>query len=256
LDPRENDVTSSGPWGIWATLGFSLIVVAVFVFAQLLIAAAFIAAGLNTRPESDVARYGAGLWNNGLFISVSTSTSALLCSGVVILLAWFKKRITLKQYLQLNSVAGWRLMQWLGVVIAFALLWDGLMVLLGREVIPQFMLQAYRTAAILPLFWFTLVIAAPFFEELFFRGFLFEGLRCHPRLGPIGAVLITSFLWAVVHLQYDIPEMASVFVVGIMFGVARLTTRSLYTSMAMHATINLIGTIETAVYLSSISYIV
>jgi len=40
------------------------------------------------------------------------------------------------------------------------------------------------------------------FEELFFRGFLFRGLSSS-FMGPVGAVLVTSALWALIHTQYD-----------------------------------------------------
>jgi membrane protease YdiL (CAAX protease family) len=39
------------------------------------------------------------------------------------------------------------------------------------------MTDTYETAEYTPLIWITFVIAAPLIEELFFRGFLFEGLR-------------------------------------------------------------------------------
>jgi uncharacterized protein len=249
LEPQDDAPAVAPPWGLWATSGFSLVVAAVFVFIQLALAAVFVAAEINLDTHGEVARDSRGLWNNGLFLSVATTASALLCGGLVIFFAWLKKRITVKQYLQLNEIQLRELARWIGVVLVFVLLWDVSMWLFGRESVPRFFVHAYQTAHILPLFWFALVIAAPVFEELFFRGFLFEGLR-HSRVGALGAVLLTSLLWAVIHLQYQTLEIAGIFVVGVLLAVARLRTKSLYTSMAMHVLINLIGVIEVSVYIN------
>ncbi len=45
-------------------------------------------------------------------------------------------------------------------------------------------------------------IAAPVFEEFVIRGFLFRGWS-ESFLGPIGAILLTSAVWAMDHTQYD-----------------------------------------------------
>jgi membrane protease YdiL (CAAX protease family) len=114
------------------------------------------------------------------------------------------------------------------------------------------MLAAYQSAGFAPLLWLALVVAAPLAEEVFFRGFLFQGVR-HTRLGASGAVLFTSFAWALVHVQYDSYEISTVFVLGLILGVARLRTNSLYTTIAMHALVNLLATLEVAMYLQRAS---
>jgi len=110
---------------------------------------------------------------------------------------------------------------------------------------PSWMVDSYKTAGVLPLFWFTLVIAAPIFEELLFRGFLFEGLR-YSRIGNLGAIIITSALWASIHLQYELFEVVSIFLIGLLFGYAKIKTGSLYTSIIMHALMNLAATVQVA----------
>jgi membrane protease YdiL (CAAX protease family) len=62
-------------------------------------------------------------------------------------------------------------------------------------------------------------------------------------------VVITSLLWALIHLQYGPYEISTVFILGLILGVARLTTGSIYTSIAMHAFVNLVATAEVAVYI-------
>ena len=108
------------------------------------------------------------------------------------------------------------------------------------------MTTAYETAGFLPLLWFALICLAPMFEEIFFRGFMFSGIR-HSRLGGAGAILITSLVWAGIHLQYDAYQMATIFAGGLLLGTARLKTNSVYLTIGMHAIWNILATIETAV---------
>jgi membrane protease YdiL (CAAX protease family) len=112
------------------------------------------------------------------------------------------------------------------------------------------MTKAYATAGSMPLFWLAIVVAAPFLEELFFRGFMIEGLRLS-WLGPVGAVLITSGLWAMIHIQYGPFEIVGIFVNGLLLGAAMLKTRSLWVPFSMHALVNLIATVEVAIVSAS-----
>jgi membrane protease YdiL (CAAX protease family) len=92
---------------------------------------------------------------------------------------------------------------WLGFILAFAGASDGLTYLSGRPIVPEFMTQAYRSAYCVPLLWATLLVAAPLLEESLFRGFMIRGIR-YSRLGAVGAVLITSAGWSILHTQYDL----------------------------------------------------
>jgi membrane protease YdiL (CAAX protease family) len=84
------------------------------------------------------------------------------------------------------------------------------------------------------------------FEETFFRGFVFKGFESG-FMGPIGAVLATTGLWAAIHIQYDAYGIATVFCLGLLLGTARAMTGSLLVPLGLHATANLVATIETAV---------
>jgi hypothetical protein len=107
------------------------------------------------------------------------------------------------------------------------------------------MVQTYQTAGIPPLLWLAVVVAAPLGEETLFRGFLFKGIL-HSRLGGAGAIVLTALIWAVLHRQYDLFDMANVFAAGLLFGYARLLTNSIYPCLLMHALMNLIATIQVA----------
>jgi len=236
------------PWGIWATLGFGAVIVVVYLVVQIL-AAIFVAAiELRNSPGSDPEELVATLGTSGFVLSLGVTSGMVLCVSLILLFIWLRKGVTVKRYLHLNPVSSKILFWWLGLIFAFAILWDSLALLLGRDVIPEFMFQVYETAYIMPLLWFALIVAAPLFEELFFRGFLFEGIR-HSRLGAGGALILTSLGWAVIHLQYDVYEISAIFILGLVLGAARLKTQSIYTPIAMHAFSNLLATLEVAVYL-------
>ena len=96
------------------------------------------------------------------------------------------------------------------------------------------------------MIWVAVIIAAPLFEETFFRGFLFKGFESS-FMGPIGAVLVTAGLWAVIHLQYDAYGMASIFLFGLLLGAARVFTASLLVPLGLHAAASLVATIEVAI---------
>ena len=99
------------------------------------------------------------------------------------------------------------------------------------------------------LIWIAVVIFAPVFEEIFFRGFLFAGFR-NSRVGIIGAILLTAVLWALLHAtQYGIWELLVIFGLGVAFGVARWKTNSLFASLSMHSMWNLIAMVQTLLYI-------
>ncbi len=98
----------------------------------------------------------------------------------------------------------------------------------------------------MPLLWLAVVLFAPFFEEAFFRGFLFAGLE-HSRLGAVGTVLLTSFVWASLHFQYNLIGMATIVILGLVLGTVRFKTHSLWPTILIHAFWNAAALMATAV---------
>ena len=114
-------------------------------------------------------------------------------------------------------------------------------------VVPEVMIKIYRTAEVLPLLWIAIVIAAPVFEEIFFRGFVFTGFA-NSQLGTNGTILLTAVLWAVIHIQYGWLDIGFIVVIGILLGYARVKTGSVVGGIMLHMVMNLIATMETAYY--------
>ena len=69
-------------------------------------------------------------------------------------------------------------------------------------------------------------------------------------VGNVGAILITSLLFAAIHVQYDLYNKMVILAVGILFGVARASTKSTTTTIALHSAMNLAATIQVTWYLN------
>lgn len=79
------------------------------------------------------------------------------------------------------------------------------------------------------------VAAAPLTEEIAFRGYAMGLIR--RRFGPLSALLITSALFAAVHLTQGLypPKLIVYFLAGVVFGLVALRTGSLAPAMVVHS---------------------
>lgn len=228
-------------WGFWATLGFSLLVFIAFSIVQSIALIAFALSQNNWKADNDFEQVIASLTLNGDAISLSEIPSAFIGIALIALFASLRPHLSATQYLELYFPKAKTLLKWIGIMILAMILLEVANHVFERET-PEFMSKVYNSATNLPLLWFAIIIAAPFFEEYLFRGFLFEGLR-NSFVGTVGAILITSASWAIIHLQYEWFEIFTIFLIGILLAIAKLKTRSLYVPITMHALMNLVATI-------------
>ncbi len=89
---------------------------------------------------------------------------------------------------------------------------------------------------------FSTVIVAPIFEEIVFRGFLFQGLR--KKTGALWAAVISTVFFALIHTQYDIWGWISVGLTGAAACYMTLRTGSLKSAIVLHALTNLFITLD------------
>jgi membrane protease YdiL (CAAX protease family) len=195
------------------------------------------------RRGQDVSELSARAGMDADFVSIGGWTGTAIAVPLIVLVA---KRQALTRA---SALLGWKAPTarqgffWLSGLLLFVAASDGLTLLLGREVVPRVMLDLYASADVPVLFWSTLIVAAPLFEELLFRGLMFQGL-VETRLKLAGAAIVTSLSWSVLHVQYDAYGIASIFVGGLLLSAARHFTGSVLVSMAMHATMNFVATLE------------
>ena len=130
---------------------------------------------------------------------------------------------------------------WLLAVLAFGWLYERASVWLDRPPLPPVMEQVFRTAGWLPALVVAVVVLAPAFEELAFRGFCLGGLA---RLGAVPAVALSSALFAVIHVQYDLFDVGSVLALGVLFGAARWQSGSTLLTLGLHAFHNALASVQ------------
>lgn len=240
--PLALDAARKGPWGPWATLGWGVLIGVGWTGAQILGAILFVIIVMvqtgGATPDSKA------LEMDGRLLAIATCFSAPAGVGLSVMFAWMRKGPSVREYLGLVWPGKRIILRWCIWLLLFVAVSDTLTSLLGRPIVPDFMTEVYQSAGwALPLLWIALVIGAPFGEEFMFRGFLFTGLS-ESRVGPYGAMAITSAIWAVIHMQYDFYGIATLFVGGIFLGWARWKTGSLWLCVLLHALMNLIATIQ------------
>lgn len=80
-------------------------------------------------------------------------------------------------------------------------------------------------------------ILGPVAEELIFRGWFFGILQ--KRVGAGLAIIATAVGWALLHYSYTWTVIGVIIVDGLILGLARLRTRSVFPPIVMHALYNL-----------------
>lgn len=233
-------------WRFWGTLLWGILIALVFLALQAATVLWVLIARNDHLSEAEFAELYASSAQNGYVVSLATMVTGVVCCALIAGIVKLKKRSVLSDYLALRSVSSRTMLRWLALLVGLIVLADVLTILLGRPIVPDFMSGVYATADPAWMLWTALIVAAPLFEETFFRGFLFKGFESS-FLGSGGTVLATAGLWALMHVQYDAYGVFLVFGLGLLLGVARARTGSLMVPLTMHATANLIATIETVV---------
>jgi membrane protease YdiL (CAAX protease family) len=116
--------------------------------------------------------------------------------------------------------------------------------LMPEQLAVHFLKMTFGEPFYLLLAILTIVVFAPFIEEILFRGFLQSFIRQH--LGSKQAVVITSTLFSFFHYSPEqgmtnLTIIASLFVFSLFLGFVYEKKGSLPTSIALHALFNLIN---------------
>ncbi len=81
-----------------------------------------------------------------------------------------------------------------------------------------------------------IVLAGPFLEELAFRGMMMDAYR--RRHGALYAVLATGLLFGIYH--FSLPFLLPLSALGVVFGIVRVVTKSLWCSVFVHCLHNML----------------
>jgi uncharacterized protein len=223
------------PWGGWATMGWVLLIGFVHTVAQgvVMFGAAY---GLFGPELPD------NIATHGLILAIAVCVAAPVAAGLAVALAW-ARGFSAREYLRLARPRPRDFIVWTVLLLLAAAAMDLLTIALSRPVVPEFMIEVYESAGFLPLLWFALIVVAPVTEEIVFRGFMFTGLE-NLKIGPRGAILVTAVCFAIIHLQYDLYGIVLILVIGLLLGLARWKTGSLWVCIWLHAVLNTVATIQ------------
>jgi uncharacterized protein len=243
--PQEKKV-----WGPGMTLAFGLAIFVVYFVSQTIVASVFTFYEIAKDPYF----VSSELMDNvgGLMLAVATIFSAIAGCGFIALFIKFRKGLSIKEYLRLQWINKKTLLILVAVMLGLILV----LTIVGQftdnsQENQQFSVDSYKSSIWPPLYWIAVVIFAPVFEEAFFRGFLFIGLK-NSRLGAIGTIILTSLAWALLHIQYNIWGVVTILILGIVLGTVRLKTNSLWSTILLHSAWNTIAMISTVLYINNI----
>jgi hypothetical protein len=230
LDRNLNQIKWEVPWGIGITWEVMVLWFTAFcLMTQLILPLTFELLGIQSRASEDftiqallvLIPYVLSVISMLPILQISLATYRPLPEG------WFRIKITAPQWL-VWGVGGY-----------FA----SVPLVLIVSVISQKFLQGQGGGnPLLPiltdsqnnlpkfLLWTTLAIAAPFFEEYLFRGFLLPSLT---KFLPVwGAIALSGFFFALAHL--NIADIIPLTTLGIVMGFVYWRSKNLLSSMLLH----------------------
>jgi membrane protease YdiL (CAAX protease family) len=179
-----------------------------------------------------------------LALSVITGLPATLAA------VWLPIRIkgaSIVDYLALRWPSWKQLLLGAVGLILIVVIWEASSRALGREATPGAMtdlLKSARDSGAAVLLALAFSVAAPMSEEVLARGFLFRGWS-ESFLRVPGAMILSSLVWTIVHVQYDIYFLAEVFSIGLWFAYMRYRSNSLWLTIVLHALNNFTAVVLT-----------
>jgi membrane protease YdiL (CAAX protease family) len=233
-----NDTTDdreTPPWGILATCVWLLLAFAI----SLVVAIGVFGALQPDHPRPLGSTY------DGVVIAIGAMASTPIQIAVLAIAAQFRHWDPAR-YLALNIPRRGEIVFAVVCIVALDLVFDAMLYLTGRDLVPLFQVEAYRTAQDAGwLLWLVLaiVVVAPIGEEIAFRGFLYRGLARPGR--EMVAIVAIALAWALLHIQYDWLGMAQVFTAGLVLGWFRWASGSTTITIIMHILVNVEAMLET-----------
>ena len=237
----SSSTSAYSPWSVWATLLWAVAIACVFIVTQGIAAIAFIVSQ-NPQMRSLSEEELAILAESGDVLAVATLASLLVCGFLIAIAIKAKNGNSLKSYLHLHPIS-WRVMLFAVIAIAILMAIMELLNVIFDRPVPESMLIIYSSATNLLLLWLAIGVAAPILEEMFFRGFIHTGTE-RSFIGVSGTILLTALLWALVHIQYEFFEMFMIFLIGLLLGVGRWLSGSLYVPILMHMINNIVSLVQ------------
>lgn len=243
VTPPPLPVLERTPWNGWWTLLW--LVILTFLWQTIIsigvMVAFFLEAGSGNAESFEARLERTGFDGDVLGLS-AFATIFFVCP-----FCWFLGRLRPGfsgwEYLGKAPVKWWQWPLWGGATVLCGLALDALAPSLGIDGPDESMVMMARSTEV-PLFLYLGIgIAAPLVEEFIFRGILWRGWRAS-RLGVVGTIVVTSLLWASLHVQYPAIIIGYIFILGLLLGWARETTGNVWVPVGMHALNNGLATLQ------------
>jgi membrane protease YdiL (CAAX protease family) len=231
-------------WGAAATIAWAVLVIAVLVAVQTIFAMVYAMSTMRHRSPEELGRQLEALSSNGDIVAVGTILAAAACTLVMIGIVKLKRGARLDDYFSFEMPPTRVVLRWLAYGLALMAAYDLVTLALGKPIVPEFSRSAWNSTGDRATLAAAIIIVAPIFEELLFRGFLMAGLAAS-HLGERTAIVVSAVAWAVIHLQYDLYALGFIVLVGLLLGYARQRTGSLAVPVMIHMLVNAVSTVET-----------
>jgi hypothetical protein len=238
-------------WGGWATFGLGIAILAVYLFAQTITAAVFIIGKIVSDSENIDVQAIYDMASNGDVISWVTIISGILGTGLTLIFIKIRKGAGIREYLGFKAFPKIYFLILSAIIIGLVVLSFVLDQFVPSPQDTVFLVDTYKTSTWPVFLWIAVVGFAPLFEEIFFRGFVFVGFQ-QSRLGAAGTIAVTSVVWAILHMQYTVYGIISILVLGVVFGLVRVKTNSLWSTLFLHAAWNALAMLSTVLYINGV----
>lgn len=248
---RPQNTLPAPLFSLWEALALLIAMVLAFFLSQLLgiyIAGKLLLPSAKAQTAADLFYFASG---NGTIVSSSIVFSLLFLSALIALIIHLKGA-RVSDYLALKRFSPKVAIGCFGLLLLFMIGSQALTYWLDKS--PSlFVDPLYDSVSSVWLLILAMVIAAPIYEELVFRGLVWSALKEQFSLrfdtsaltpeeatakseayGALMASLITSFVFAIMHLQYGLYEISTIVVLALIFSYARYKSGSLLLPILLH----------------------
>jgi membrane protease YdiL (CAAX protease family) len=219
------------PWGVWATLGWTLLALAVSLLVSVAVARGLVWWDKSLSDYQFLFRNGDPVGSSVLILSYVVLVAVLAFAakrsgwGVVAYLALVRPR---GRYVLFGLAS---------VVLPLLLTFVHALQFDASQLVTPHGFDRARAAGGLLVHVIAVAIAGPVMEEIVFRGFLYRGLS-ESRIGVAGTVVLTSVAWALLHVGKGSAGMIDTALHGVLWGWLRWYTSSTTATIACHVAYN------------------
>ena len=185
----------------------------------------------NSLPIADLFFLGSA---DGTVVSVSIIMSCILLTLLNMAIIRVKGG-NIRQYLALTPFSWVTAAAIIGILMLFMLASQILTYWLDKTPL-DFVDPLYQSVNSVWLLIIAMVIVAPIYEELVFRGLLWSAIKEQfpTQRGTIIASILTSVIFAIIHLQYGLYEITTIVLLAMIFCYARIKSGSLLLPILLH----------------------